>query len=274
VRAGASTIYSWSNRWLRRSVGSLVGLTVVALLVGFVWLPSVHADFSSQGLWDTICRAAGVPTSWYGKGTPRIAAPPATDVVLERAMARVGDPASVGRGATLALNCTMCHGAQGMSTSGAPNLAGQYPEVVIKQLHDYKSGKRMNAVMQGLASAASDQDIRDLAAYYASLPKARTAPTTYDESLPTLVRVGAPLRNIAPCISCHGGVDQKFGAPWIEGMPKEYLVAQLAAFRSGGRRNDSQAQMRAVVRTMTDREIDDVATFYARKAAAAGVQGQ
>ena len=84
----------------------------------------------------------------------------------------------------------------------------------------------------------SDRDIRDLAAYYASLPKARTAPTTYDETLPALVRVGDPLRNIAPCISCHGGIDHKLGTPWLEGMPKEYLVAQLRAFKTGARRND------------------------------------
>ena len=112
----------------------------------------------------------------------------------------------------------------------------------------------------------NDDQIRDIAAYYAYLPKARTAPTTYSENLPALVRVGDPLRNIAPCISCHGGVDQKIGTPWIEGMPKEYLVAQLRAFKSGERRNDAQAQMRNMVRGMTEQEIDEVATFYARKA--------
>ena len=164
-------------------------------------------------------------------------------------MARAGGSDAVGRGATLALNCTMCHGAQGMSGSNAPNLAGQYPEVVIKQLHDYKSGKRVQLrSWRRWRKSLADRDIDDLAAYYAYLPKARTAPTTYDESLPALVRVGAPLRNIAPCISCHGGVDQKLGAPWIEGMPKDYLVAQLKAFRSGERRNDSEAQMRNVRR--------------------------
>jgi cytochrome c553 len=167
----------------------------------------------------------------------------------------------------------MCHGALGMSTSNSPNLAGQYPEVVIKQLHDYKSGRRTSAIMQALARGLSDQDIQDLAAYYASLPRARTAPTTYDESLPALVRVGDPLRNIAPCIACHGGVDQKLGAPWLEGMPKDYLVAQLVAFADGSRRNDPHGQMRLVVRTMTVREIDEVSTFYARKAAPAGVAG-
>ena len=164
----------------------------------------------------------------------------------------------------------MCHGAQGISGSDAPNLSGQYPEVIMKQLHDYKAGKRSNAFMMALAKNLSERDINDLATYYASLPKARTAPTTYDEALPVLVRVGAPLRNIAPCISCHGGVDQKLGAPWIEGMPRAYLVGQLQAFKAGTRRNDSEAQMRNVVRSMSDAEIDEVSTFYARKASAGG----
>jgi cytochrome c553 len=173
------------------------------------------------------------------------------------------------RGATLALNCTMCHGALGMSRSDAPNLAGQYPEVVMKQLLDYRDGKRSSAIMEELARRLSERDIADLSAYYASLPKARTAPTTYDESLPALVRVGDPMRNIAPCIACHGGVDQKLGAPWLEGMPKAYLAQQLRAFRSGVRSNDSHQQMRNVARPMTEREIGDVADFYARKAPAA-----
>jgi cytochrome c553 len=155
-----------------------------------------------------------------------------TEVVLERSMARPSGSDAVGRGATVALNCTMCHGAKGMSGSDAPNLAGQYPEVVVKQMHDYKSGKRASPIMEAIGKALPDRAIADLAAYYAQLPKARTAPTTYDEPLPALVRVGDPLRNIAPCISCHGGVDQKFGTPWLEGMPMGYLVAQLEAFAS------------------------------------------
>lgn len=261
-----SGVFGWSNPVVRWSVTILVAITVVSALVGFVWLPSVHGDFSAQGLWASICRAAGAPASWSSGGKIREEAVP-TNVVLERSMAAEGTSESIGRGATLALNCTMCHGAQGMSTSDAPNLAGQYPEVVIKQLLDYQSGKRGSPIMEALAKNLSSQDIDDLAAYYAYLPKARTSPTTYDESLPSLVRVGAPLRNIAPCISCHGGIDQKLGAPWIEGMPRDYLVQQLKAFRSGARRNDSEEQMRNVARSMTDEEIDEVALFYARKAA-------
>jgi len=263
-------MYSWGNLWFRWSVVSLVVLTLLCVLVGFAWLPSVHADFTAQGLWASICRAAGVPSTWTDSSAATKSVPQATNVVLERSMVRAAGNDAVGRGATLALNCTMCHGAQGMSASNAPNLAGQYPEVIIKQLQDYKAGKRGSPIMEALAKNLSDRDIDDLAAYYAYLPKARKAPTTYDESLPALVRVGAPLRNIAPCISCHGGVDQKLGAPWIEGMPKDYLLAQLQAFRAGNRRNDSEAQMRNVVRSMTDAEIDEVSTFYARKASAGG----
>jgi cytochrome c553 len=255
-----------ASAWVRRSVVWLVVLTVVCLLVGFVWLPSVHADFRADGLWASICRAAGVPASGSGAGGAT-AAKPTTDVVLERAMAREGTTEAIGRGATLALNCTMCHGSRGMSESNAPNLAGQYSEVVVKQLHDYKTGHRRSSIMEGLAKVMSARDMDDIGAYYASLPKARAAPTTYGEPLPALVRVGDPLRNIAPCISCHGGVDQKLGAPWIEGMPKDYLVAQMVAFKNGERRNDSQAQMRNMVRAMTAREIEEVAAFYARKAA-------
>jgi cytochrome c553 len=264
----AARVNWWRDPWARWSVVTLAVLTVLAVLVGFVWLPSVHGDFTAKGLWDSICRAAGVPAAWGPDAAVRPSLP-SSRVVLERAMARPADAASVGRGATLALNCTMCHGAQGMSVSNAPNLAGQYPEVVIKQLQDYKQGLRASSIMQSLARGLSDRDMADLAAYYAYLPKARTAPTTYDESLPALVRVGDPLRNIAPCISCHGGVDQKFGAPWLEGMPHDYLVQQLAAFREGSRRNDPHAQMRNMAVAMTTAEIDQVATFYARKAASA-----
>ena len=257
---------SWSNPWVRRSVLWLLALTVVSLLVGFVWLPAAQPDFGTRGWWDSLCRAAGVPSSWTA-GAPDVPrGTPSTRVVLAREMARAGEGDAVGRGATLALNCTMCHGAHGMSGSDAPNLAGQYPEVVIKQMHDYKSGKRASPIMEQISKALSDRGIADLAAYYAYLPKARTAPTTYDETLPALVRVGDPMRNIAPCISCHGGVDQKFGTPWLEGMPSSYLVVQLQAFASGARRNDSQAQMRNMARAMTPLEIQELAAFYARKA--------
>jgi cytochrome c553 len=255
-----------SNRLAWICISTLVALTIAAMAIGFGWLPSTQKDFSAGGVWDSICRAAGVPSAWGIQDGRQGAATVASDVILLPAMAKTASTASVGRGATLALNCTMCHGAQGMSRSDTPNLAGQYPEVIMKQLADYKSGKRGSPIMAALSKNLTADNINDLAAYYASLPKARTAPTTYDESLPALVRVGDPMRNIAPCISCHGGVDQKLGAPWLEGMPKDYLVQQLQLFKRGERRNDGQLQMRNVAHAMTAGEIDAVAIFYARKA--------
>jgi len=258
--------YAWTNAGFRWSVIALTVVTILAFLVGFVVLPSVHRDFTAAGLWDAICRAAGRPADW-SSGQSAAAGKSTTGVVMVPAVARTGGRDAIGRGATIALQqCSMCHGAQGMSQADAPNLAGQYPEVIVKQMHDYKRGDRGGTFMQGLARNLSDRDIGDIATYYDSLPKARTAPARYSEmNAPALVRVGDPLRNIAPCIACHGGTDHKLGAPWLEGMPKAYLVAQLRDFKGGARRNDAHAQMRNMTRAMSDAEIDQVADFYARR---------
>jgi cytochrome c553 len=266
-------MYAWRNPWFRWSVSALVVFALVTLLVGFVWLPSVQGDFTAKGLWDGICRAAGVPSEWRAptKNAPD-AGPRTTSVVLTRSLARAGSSEATGRGATLAIQqCSMCHGAQGVSESGAPNLAGQYPEVVIKQLHDYKRGDRSSAIMQSLARKLSDRDILDIASYYDSLPRAKAAQARVDDpEVPALVRVGDPLRNIVPCMACHGGIEHKLGAPWLEGMPKAYLLGELQAFASGARRNDSYGQMRNMVRTLTPQELDRVAEFYARREPEAG----
>jgi len=246
------------------SVASVVALTAVSIAIGFAWLPSAHPDFTAKGLWDTICRAAGVPESW-GSGTVRPAVR-STSVVLDASMMSPGSADAAGRGASLALaQCTMCHGPQGMTQSNAPNLAGQYADVIAKQLVDYKQGDRASSIMQALATSASERDVRDIAAYYASLPKPRNTPVTDMDTVPPLVKTGDPMRNIAPCAACHGGIDRKMGAPWLEGMPRDYLVAQLTAFASGERRNDSHRQMRNVAQAMTPSEIAAVADFYARR---------
>jgi len=246
------------------SVASVVALTAVSIVIGFAWLPSAHPDFTAKGLWDTICRAAGVPESW-GSGAIRPTVR-STSVVLDASMMSPASADAAGRGASLALaQCTMCHGPQGMTQSNAPNLAGQYADVIAKQLVDYKQGDRASSIMQALATSASERDVRDIAAYYASLPKPRNTPVTDMDTVPPLVKTGDPMRNIAPCAACHGGIDRKMGAPWLEGMPRDYLVAQLTAFASGERRNDSHRQMRNVAQAMTPSEIAAVADFYARR---------
>jgi cytochrome c553 len=112
-----------------------------------------------------------------------------------------------------------------------------------------------SAVMAPLVANLSDTDIRDLAAYYAYLPR----PSDFrpaSEVPPRIVSNGAPMRGIAPCGACHGELDSKPGAAWLEGQAAAYLRAQLVAFASGARRNDIGEQMRNVARRMTADEID------------------
>ncbi len=257
-------LYSWKNRWVRGGVLFVGGATVVSLLVGFVWLPSLQGDFTAQGIWSSICRAAGVPQQWGDRLDTARPTARTTEVVLTRSMARAGGDEAVGLGATIALQCTICHGVRGLTDSNAPNLAGQYPEVIIKQLTDYQSGDRTNSVMQAFARNLSPAAMREVAAYYAYLPRAANPIKEHGTDTPRLVKVGDPMRNIAPCASCHGGIDHKLGAPWLEAMPKAYLTEQLDAFAKGTRHNDSHSQMRNMARRLSASEVDELATHYAR----------
>ncbi|MEP6790003.1 MAG: c-type cytochrome, partial [Ramlibacter sp.] len=238
-------VFSWRNSWFRWSVGGTAAVALLAIATGFAWLPSVQKDFMAEGLWASICRAAGVPAAWGTAPANQPATEPSTHVVFDASLLGPVGAIEIGRGATLALQCTMCHGARGMSAGDSPNLAGQYREVIYKQLRDFQAGQRRSPVMQALARPLSERDIRDLSAYYAYLPRATLAAAHADgPGVPVLVRVGAPMRSIAPCASCHGGIDHKSGAPWLEGMPEAYLQAQLQVLGSGERRNDAHAQMR------------------------------
>ena len=167
---------------------------------------------------------------------------------------------SIGRGATLALRCTMCHGARGLSEANSPNLAGQYRIAIYKQLVDFKTGARVSAVMAPLVADLSDADMRDLADYYAYLPRLTDSSAI---NPPRIVASGAPLRGIAPCGACHGEVGAKASAAWLEGQPVAYLRTQLEAFASGARHNDIDEQMRNVARVMTPQEIDAASRYYA-----------
>ncbi len=247
-------------------VGGVITTVVASLLIGFIWLPSVHKDLSADGLWAMICRAAGVPTRWY-RGPAGVSARASSDVVLTPDFLRQADAVEIGRGATLAMQCTVCHGARGVSEAEAPNLAGQYPEVVYKQLRDFRTGQRQNVVMELLVKDLSERDMRELAAYYAFLPRA-ARPIGSDDAVPPLVKVGDPIRNIAPCASCHGGIDRKTGSPWLEGTPELYAVTQLANFAKGSRHNDINGQMRNVARQMTAAEMASIAAYYASRPAA------
>ena len=250
------------SAWLIVSVALTAALVVAGFLIGFAGLPLAGAAGPSQGLWAAICTAAGLRGEAAASQPVIHADYPTTRVEVIPQMLDGASAQSVGRGATLALRCTMCHGARGLSEANSPNLAGQYPIAIYKQLADFKTGARASAVMAPLVVDLSDQDMRDLAAYYAYLPRVSDRPAT-DDIPPRIVESGAPLRGIAPCGACHGDIAGKAGAAWLEGQPAVYLRAQLQAFAAGERRNDIGEQMRNVARRMTPDDIEAASKYYA-----------
>jgi cytochrome c553 len=250
------------DRWVVTSVGVTAFIAFAAIVTGFAWLPYEQQGERFRGLWDAICSAAGL-IHVAPAGQPVVQTSyPVTQVEIIPGMLRDASAESIGRGATLALRCTMCHGARGLSQADTPNLAGQYAGAIYKELADFKSGARTSAIMMPLVADLSDRDMRDLAAYYAYLPR------VYDErasdgGAPQIVAEGAPMRNIAPCGACHGELGSKIGAPWLEGQPVAYLRAQLDALANGTRRNDIAQQMRNVARGMTPAEITAASRYYA-----------
>jgi cytochrome c553 len=162
--------------------------------------------------------------------------------------------------------CMACHGVAGNSTMAEnPSLAGQLPEYLIKQLRDYKSGKRQNAIMSGFAAALTDDDKRDVSHWLA-----RQTPAPNYARNPELVREGERIwragladRNIASCMACHGPAGRGMPAlsPRLAGQHARYTADQMKQFRTGARANSPE--MARIARHMTDREILAVSDFIA-----------
>jgi cytochrome c553 len=164
-------IASFRNPWFTASVAITAAIALVAAVVGFVWLPLAHPGEQFKGVWDAICSAAGLVRNAPSSAQILRVDHLTTSVEVDPQMLESASAVSIGRGATLALRCTMCHGAQGLSQADTPNLAGQYPVTIYKELVDFKTGARASAVMAPLVADLSDADMRDLAAYYAYLPR-------------------------------------------------------------------------------------------------------
>jgi len=255
-------LFSTKNSWFKASFGIAAALVVAAALGGFILLPYAQPDLKLAGLWDAICSAAGIPQQPSSAAVVRPGFK-TSEVVMTSSMLNRPTAESIGRGATLAQQCAICHGPTGVSRADSPNLAGQYPAAIYKQLKDFKSGARTNAVMSPFAIPLGEQDMVDLAAYYRYLPRLPAYHPVENLPAPRIVINGAPLRGIAPCGSCHGSLDNKAGSPWLEGQSAAYIKAQLQAFANDVRRNDISQQMRNVARAMTREEVEAAANYYA-----------
>jgi cytochrome c553 len=264
----AREIFSTRNPYFAISVGVVAGIFVLTAIGGFILLPYAQKELQFTSLWDAICSAAGLPQRSAPAAASSSAASQRTSgaVLTSSTLARPSQE-SIGRGATLAQRCAICHGPTGISRADSPNLAGQYASVIYKQMLDFRSGARTRAIMSPFAANLTDQEIADVAAYYAYLPRLPAYHPTPQLPRPKIVIYGAPLRGIAPCGSCHGSLDNKVGSPWLEGQSEVYMREQLLAFASGQRRNDISQQMRNIARAMTPKEIDEAAAYYASQPA-------
>lgn len=160
--------------------------------------------------------------------------------------------------------CAACHAADGNSAITLnPKLAGQHPEYLAKQLLEFKSGKRANPVMSGMAASLSDEEIKALATYFSgkklNLGQAKTnGAGSLGEKI---YRAGNAANSVPACAACHGpngaGLPKQF--PRLGGQHTDYTLAQLKAFRSGERAN--APMMMTIAAKMSDAEMAAVADY-------------
>ncbi|WP_119153878.1 c-type cytochrome [Caldimonas tepidiphila] len=188
-------------------------------------------------------------------------------VVAPAAMAQTAAKPDLEKGQAIATQvCAACHTFDGSRGAPAnPILQGQHPEYLVKQLAEFKSGKRPSPVMQGFASMLSEDDMRNVSAFYASKQAEKGAATQKD-----LVRLGESIyrggiasKQVPACAACHSptgaGIPAQY--PRIGSQHGPYVEAQMVAFRDGKRPNSSQ--MVQIAAKMSDREIKAVSDYVA-----------
>ena len=179
-----------------------------------------------------------------------------------------GDPDA---GKAQAAACGACHGADGATPldPSYPNLAGQNEKYLLEQLKMIQSNTRNIALMAGQLTGKSEQQLADLAAYYASLPGKVVQSSADDETLAAgeqIYRAGIARKGVAACTACHspnGNGNAQAGYPRISGQPVTYTINQLTAYREQQRSTDESfgAMMRGVAEGLTDTEIKQVAAY-------------
>ncbi|WP_136680772.1 c-type cytochrome [Neptunomonas sp. XY-337] len=179
-------------------------------------------------------------------------------------VANAAGDAAAGQGKTAV--CAACHGADGNSAiANFPKLAGQNATYLVKQLQDIKSGDRKIVEMTGLLDAMSDQDLEDIAAYYAS-KKVQGGKVAQDqlELGQQIYRAGLAAKGVPACTACHGANGQGIasaGYPALSGQHADYTAKQLKDFRVSARNQDPQAMMRDVAAKLSDVEIKAVSSY-------------
>ncbi len=173
---------------------------------------------------------------------------------------------SAEKGESKSTACIACHGPGGNSVNPEwPNLAGQGQAYIHKQLQAFKGGERKNPLMTPMAMGLSDEDMADLGAYFAA-----QKPTGLEADPGKLAvgqrvyRSGDPQNGVPACAACHGPAgdgNAPAAYPALRGQYATYVAAQLRNYRAGTRQTDPSQMMRTVASTMTDEQIDAVASY-------------
>jgi|TARA_B110000305_G_scaffold8548_2_gene8376 cytochrome c553 len=162
--------------------------------------------------------------------------------------------------------CIACHAADGNSTiSTNPKLAGQHAAYITKQLINFKSGTRDNAVMAGMVANLTDEDMKNLGLFYAS--QSLTLGAAKENGIGSLgekiFRSGLNKKGVPACAGCHGpsghGIPDTY--PRLNAQHADYTVSQLNLFRLGKRANDPAMMMRSIAQKLTEDEMQAVADY-------------
>lgn len=186
----------------------------------------------------------------------RLPTPPVTDTLAQRMSA-----------------CTPCHGEQGRATPGGyfPRIAGKPAAYLSEQLRHFRDGRRLHGAMTGMVQHLSDDYLREIAAHFAALELPYAAADGSPVAPPlaergrTLVERGDPVRELPACRACHGErlTGTMPATPGLIGLPREYVTAQLEAWRNGTRRAASPDCMALIARRLADEDVQALARWLA-----------
>jgi cytochrome c553 len=243
----------------------------VGAVLGFVIIPLVQGSAAGIDPFTAICRALGILPGSPARLTPvSTAAPqPVTQVGWTAKTLAEIDHGDWARGAQVAdQRCVACHMPDGSSADPSiPRMAGQSVFAIYKELHDFRSGARVNETMSAMVQGLDDQAIADVARYYGHLRRGVSDlqnPPFVGSDIEKLVVNGDVARGLPPCVACHGArAGGPVEVPTLTSQHADYIEAQLQAFAKGERRNDIYQRMRSVASRLSAAEMHLLALYYA-----------
>ena len=179
-----------------------------------------------------------------------------------------GDPEK-GKALAKKNKCKKCHGKTGVSDEDdTPSIAGQIAAYTFKQLHDYKMKQRDSKSMYKNVKNLTNQEMIHLSAWYATQKPEAMAGDKKGKSIPVLANKGDKKRFLIACDTCHDedAMKRGFQTPIIEGQKPEHFIETMTAFKEGDRVNDHYKLMQSISAKLTEKEIDELAAYYATKA--------